>query len=86
LLQQRLDIQSRHLCWPRGKYDEALIQKAQIYYDLLYTVERGINLPGKSLDRIKRIAAKGDQWWLRKQLLIFSNDFVGKLYARIKPK
>ena len=86
ILKRRLGIDSRHLCWPRGKYDEELMNEAKKHYEILYTVERGINLGDGRTDRIKRIAVKKSDRWLRKQLRIFSNLLLGSLYAKIKPQ
>ena len=86
ILKRRLGIDSRHFCWPRGKYDEELMSEAKKHYEILYTVERGINLGDGRTDRIKRIAVKKSDRWLRKQLRIFSNPLIGSLYAKIKPQ
>jgi len=86
ILKKRLNIDSKHLCWPRGKYDKDLIKLAKNYYEILYTTKRGVNLADNKLDEIKRIAVKKDEKWLKKQLFIFSNPLIGKLYAKVKPE
>ena len=86
VLKKRLGIESKHLCWPRGKYDENLIKLAKNYYEILYTTKRGINLADNKLDKIKRIAVKKNELWLKKQLFIFSNRLLGTIYAKVKPK
>jgi len=86
ILKKRLNIDSKHLCWPRGKYDKDLIKLAKNYYEILYTTKRGVNLPDNNLNEIKRISVKKDEKWLKKQLFIFSNPILGKLYAKVKPE
>ncbi len=87
LLQDRMGIISSHLCWPRGKYNNHLIQKAkENRFDILYSTKRGINLADNSLVEIKRLAVKKDEKWLKKNLFIFSNTFLGKLYSLLKPE
>ncbi|MGP1449801.1 MAG: polysaccharide deacetylase family protein [Wolinella sp.] len=85
LLRERLGIETKQLCWPRGKYNEGLIRTAKTMgYEMLYTTERGVNLPDKNCDKIKRIAAKNGAFWLAKNLLIFSSAIFGSWYARQK--
>jgi len=85
-LNKRLGINSEHLCWPRGRYDENLIKLAKNYYEILYSTKRGVNLPNNNLDEIKRIAVKKDEKWLKKQLFIFSTRILGQIYAKVKPE
>ncbi len=86
-IEQRLGIKEKHLCWPRGKFNDKLIKLAQeIGYEILYTTKRGINLPNNNLLHINRLAVKKDEKWLRKNMIIFSNNIMGKLYAKIKPE
>ncbi len=87
IIQKRLGFYDKHLCWPRGKFDENLIKIAEKSgYELLYTTQRGVNLPDKNLRHIKRLAVKKDEKWLRKNITIFSNNLLGRLYAKIKPE
>jgi peptidoglycan/xylan/chitin deacetylase (PgdA/CDA1 family) len=87
LIKKHLGFDDTHLCWPRGKYSDQLIKEAtKSGFDILYTTKRGINKPDKNLLEIKRIAVKKDDKWLKKNLTIFSNNFLGSLYARIKPE
>ena len=86
IIKQRLGFDDKHLCWPKGRYNEELIKKAKKYFEILYTTKRGINKPDKYLEEIKRIAVKKDEKWIRKQLFIFNNDFLGKIYSIIKSK
>ncbi len=87
IIRDRLGFYDKHLCWPKGFYEEDLIKIAKNYnFEIFYTVERGLNPPNKKLDHIKRIAAKKDAKWLHKTLSIFSNDIAGSLYSLIKPR
>lgn len=86
-IKQKLGFDDKHLCWPRGNFDSELIEKAQeIGYEILYTTQRGVNLADNHLLHINRLAAKKDEKWLRKNIAIFSNNFMGSLYAKIKPQ
>lgn len=85
LLQERLGIISPHLCWPRGKYTQESMKIAQeMGYEILYTTQRGVNLPDKVSDEIKRMAVKGGAFWLAKNLWIFSQPRLGAWYAGAK--
>ncbi len=87
VMKKRLGIDDKHLCWPRGYYDEDLIEEAKRHgFEIFYTIERGLNRANRKLDHIKRIAAKKDEKWLNKTLKIFSNEVTGKLYSIIKPR
>ena len=86
-IKQKLGFEDKHLCWPRGKFDENLTQIAQdIGYEILYTTKRGINIADNNLLHINRLAAKKDDKWLKKNIMIFSNNLIGNLYAKIKPE
>lgn len=86
-LLKNLNINSSHLCWPRGKYDENSIKIAkECGFDMLYTIKRGINTARGSTHEIKRISMKKSASWLRKTLFIFSNDFLGNLYTKIRSR
>jgi hypothetical protein len=83
-LKEKLNINSTHLCWPRGKYCDKEVELAKkLGYKCLYTTKRGINKPG-NFEEIKRIAVKKDDKWLKKQLFIFGNDILGSVYSWIK--
>ncbi|HMK65821.1 MAG TPA: polysaccharide deacetylase family protein [Thermodesulfobacteriota bacterium] len=85
---RHLNRQSRHFCWPGGRFNESSLKIAGgLGFISTCTTERGINIPGHDPMRLKRVTAKDDQAaWLKKTLLIFSSPFLGGLYAKIKPK
>jgi len=84
ILKKRLGIDSNHLCWPRGSYNQDLIKLAKNSFEILYTTKRGINLSDNNLDEIKRIAVKKDDKWLKKQIKIFNNPILGYFYSKVK--
>ena len=87
LLETRLGIKTRHLCWPRGQYDDSLVNKAcKSGLDILYTTKRGVNPPDCDTYAIKRIGAKKGARWLAKNLALFSHTLSGSLYAKLKPE
>jgi len=86
-IKENLGLEEHFLCWPRGIYDTQLIEEAtNENFDILFTTKRGINLPDNNMLDIKRIAVKKDAKWLKKNLTIFSNNFLGYIYAKVKPQ
>ena len=86
-IKEKLGFEDKHLCWPRGYFDDELVEKAQnIGYEIFYTTKRGINLADNKLLHVNRLAVKKDEKWLKKNLFIFSNTILGSLYAKIKPQ
>jgi peptidoglycan/xylan/chitin deacetylase (PgdA/CDA1 family) len=85
LFKQKMGKDDHHLCWPRGYYTSELIQEAlKENFDIFYTTKRGINKPDNKLLEIKRMHAKKGKQWLRKNLFLFSNNFLGSIYSKIK--
>lgn len=86
-IKNNLGFDDKFLCWPRGIYDNELIKFAsEEKFDMLFTTKRGINLSDNNLKEIKRVSVKKDDKWLKKNLFIFSNPFLGKIYSWIKPE
>jgi len=84
-IKKKLGVDTKHLCWPRGIYNQREINLAKkIGYEILYTTRRGINKPDGKFDEIKRISIKKDEKWLKKQLFIFKNDILGSIYSKVK--
>lgn len=83
LLKEKLNIDTKQLCWPRGEYNKELIEKAKKHFKILYTTKRGVNLQDNKLLEIKRIAVKKDDKWLRKILKIYSSTLLAKIYSFI---
>jgi len=86
LLKSRLGIESKHLCWPRGKYTDELVDLAKsLGFRALYTTKRGVNLADSDASQIKRISTKDkDAKWLKRVLWLYSSPTFGGLYARFK--
>jgi peptidoglycan/xylan/chitin deacetylase (PgdA/CDA1 family) len=84
---RHLNRESRHFCWPGGRYDASSLKvPGGLGFLSTCTTERGINIPGSDPMRLKRVTAKDDSApWLKKTLFIFSSPFLGGLYAKIKP-
>lgn len=86
-IKKQLGYEDKHLCWPRGNFDNKLVKQAlEVGYEILYTIKRGTNLPDNNLLHVNRLAIKKDEKWLRKNIAIFSNNIIGSLYAKIKPQ
>jgi peptidoglycan/xylan/chitin deacetylase (PgdA/CDA1 family) len=75
---------STALCWPRGKYTSEILELGKKYFTSFWTTQRGVNLPDGDLSQIKRVAVKNSVKWLKKQLFIFSNPLLGKIYSKLK--
>ncbi len=86
LLKNGLGIETKHLCWPRGKYTNELIDLAQnLGFEALYTTKRGVNLADGDASEIKRISVKDkDAKWLARVLWLYSSPALGGVYARFK--
>ncbi len=85
ILKERLGIESRHLCWPRGHYDEKLFSLGKACgYEIFYTTERGTNTPDGRLERIKRIAVKPGLFWFKKALFIYSHKAIANVYLKFR--
>jgi len=85
LLKEKLGIESKHLCWPRGFYDERLLSLAKTCgYEIFYTTERGTNLADGRLERVKRIAVKPSLFWFKKTLFIYSHKTVASFYLKFR--
>ena len=87
ILKKRLGIESKHLCWPRGYYNEMLLSIASSCgYQIFYTTKRGVNLPDNNMLEIKRIAVKPSVFWLKKSLFIYSSPILTKIYLTLRKK
>jgi len=86
LLNERLGVEPKHLCWPRGKYANELMLLAQsLGFEAMYTTKRGVNLADSDASEIKRIPTKDkDAKWLKRVLWLYSSPAFGGLYARLK--
>jgi peptidoglycan/xylan/chitin deacetylase (PgdA/CDA1 family) len=85
-LQQRLGIESRHLCWPQGYFDTLYIESAcSVGFDHLYTTVPTINRPTTPTDRIARFVTKERPGkWLEQRTRLYANPLLGTLYSWIK--
>lgn len=84
-MKKRLGIDDKHLCWPRGIYDDSSLKIAKdAGYSVFYTTKRGTNIPDENTDEIKRIAVKNSTSWLAKTLFIYRNELLAKIYSKIK--
>lgn len=82
-LKERLGVDSRHLCWPWGVYDERWRQAAlRQGFEALYTTAKGVNTAGSRVDQLHRFAAKEQaNQWLSQRLRIYGNSILGSLYS-----
>jgi peptidoglycan/xylan/chitin deacetylase (PgdA/CDA1 family) len=85
-LRQRLGVDSCHLCWPQGYFDDAYLETACAEgFTHCYTTAKSVNRAGSDALRIGRIVAKeASPRWLERRLSWFSSPLVGGLYARLR--
>jgi len=86
-LQKHLGIDSRQLCWPRGRYSKLGLEVASsLGIEITYLVRRGVNLPIGSSLPIKRFTVDDvDGATMEEWIRLFSRPVMGYLYSRIKP-
>jgi peptidoglycan/xylan/chitin deacetylase (PgdA/CDA1 family) len=85
-LQQRLNSERRHLCWPQGYFEPAYQTVAQQQgFSALYTVIKGMNTTGTSPQSIFRTVIKDRAGaWFTRRLWIYSHAWLGRLYVRLR--
>ncbi len=85
-LRTRLGVDSRHLCWPQGYFDDAYLETARnAGFTHCYTTQKRVNRAGSDPLRVGRIVAKeASPQWLERRLSWFSSPLIGGLYARLR--
>lgn len=86
LLQERLGVLSRHLCWPQGYHDDQYVATAKgIGFDHLYTTEPTMNFPNSAVDRIGRFVTKERSGnWLLRRTRLYASPWVGGFYCAVR--
>jgi peptidoglycan/xylan/chitin deacetylase (PgdA/CDA1 family) len=85
LLQERLGVLSRHLCWPQGYHDHQYVATAKsLGFDHLYSTESTMNLPNSAVDRIGRFVTKERSGnWLLRRTRLYASPWVGGFYCAV---
>lgn len=85
-LRGRLGVDSRHLCWPQGYYDEQYMALAcAAGFDYLYTTQTRINVAGSPTNQIGRFVTKEKPGrWLRSRTALYARPWLGRLYSYFK--
>ena len=86
LIESKLGKKCLGLAWPWGAYDERLLRLArELGYQAAFSTERGSNLPGEDLMRLKRcVVKKGDLGWFARQLFIYSRPGLSRFYLKVR--
>jgi len=86
-LREKLGIESRQLCWPRGRTSrEGLRAAAELGIDVTYLVRRGVNMPIGDAMSVKRFTVDDyDGDTLESWLKLFAAPLRGYVYSRLKP-
>lgn len=86
LLQERLGVLSRHLCWPQGYHDHQYVATAKsLGFDHLYATESTMNLPNSAVDRIGRFVTKERSGnWLLRRTRLYASPWVGGFYCAVR--
>ena len=85
-IKSRLGIESHHLCWPEGHYDEDYQHVARaVGFKVLYTTKKNIVAPGSDPTAVGRIVVKdrADSWFARR-LWLYSRPTIGKIYTFLR--
>lgn len=84
LIKEHLDIDTKHLAWPDGKYNQGLLRTAKsMGYEAFYTMEQGLNPISENNDILKRYDVKDSLFWFKKVLFATSgarNFRIGKIF------
>jgi peptidoglycan/xylan/chitin deacetylase (PgdA/CDA1 family) len=84
-IEKHLDKTCRYLAWPWGKYNAAALAIArEVGYEAAVTTERGANVPGGDVMRIKRVKIwKPGRLAFVLGLLIHTHAAFARIYARL---
>lgn len=84
LIKERLNVDTKHLAWPDGSYNQVLLRTAKsIGYEAFYTQQEGLNTITESNDALKRYDCKASLFWLKKYAFATSsvrNFRIGKIF------
>ncbi|RDU59186.1 polysaccharide deacetylase family protein [Helicobacter marmotae] len=84
LIKEKLDVQTKHLAWPDGNYNQGLLRTAKsMGYEAFYTMDKGLNEITQNNDALKRYDMKDSLFWLKRVLFATSstrNFGIGKIF------
>lgn len=85
-LARRLGVETRHLCWPQGYYDDDYRRVArEAGFGVFYTTEKRVNRAGGDRERIGRIATKErEAAWLLGRVRLYASPVLGLLYTALR--
>lgn len=85
-LKEKLNIDSVHLCWPQGHYDDEYIKAAiAAGFRMLYTTQKRPVVPGCDKSKLGRIVIKDKAgFWFASRLWIYSKPLLSKIYTAIR--
>ncbi|HAM39053.1 MAG: hypothetical protein A2474_00875 [Elusimicrobia bacterium RIFOXYC2_FULL_34_12] len=87
IIKENLKKESKYFCYPYGEYDD-------LYIDVLkstgflcgLTLNIGLNNVNQNPYLLKRIDARGPENWLKKRMVIYSNQFLSRIYEKVYKK
>ncbi|TLD95191.1 chitin deacetylase [Helicobacter jaachi] len=84
LIKQHLNVETKHLAWPDGNYNQGLLRTAKsMGYEAFYTMSGGLNKLTDNNDELKRYDVKDNVFWFKKVLFATSstrNFRIGKIF------
>lgn len=84
LIKQQLNIDTKHLAWPDGDYNQSLLRTAKsMGYEAFYTMENGLNQITQDNDELKRYDVKNSINWFKRVLFATSSTGffrIGKIF------
>jgi len=87
VMEERFGRPCTSLCWPSGRNNALSMKIARENgYNLLFTTRHGIVEKGSDPLSIDRIAVRDSAFWLRKSMIIYTNNILSKMYLGLKRK
>ncbi len=85
-IERRLGIQSSHLCWPQGYFDQDYQRVARdVGFRALYTTQKNVVTAGCDPFSIGRMVVRDRaDYWFASRIWLYSRPLIGKLYSRIR--
>jgi peptidoglycan/xylan/chitin deacetylase (PgdA/CDA1 family) len=86
-IEQHLGRPCRHLCWPRGQFDERAVRVARdVGYQALFTTRPGVARPGANPFAVHRIVVKDNVRWFKARVSIYTSPLLSAAYLRLRGK
>jgi peptidoglycan/xylan/chitin deacetylase (PgdA/CDA1 family) len=86
-IEQNLGRPCRHLCWPRGRFNERAVRVARdVGYQALFTTRPGVVRPGGDPFAVNRLVVKDSIPWFKARVSIYTSPLLAAAYLRLRGK